>query len=195
MAEPKPNEQKPNENEPAPKPNGNEPKPIDIDYDKLAGLINGKQSVTEDTVLKSYFKQQGLSADEMEQAIATFKEQKAQNTPDFDKMQSDLDAANNARLLAEVNQVATLEVIKQGVDIASVPYVLKLADFSGATVDGKIDNDKLTEAVKKVLDEVPALKKQEDNSNGVHKIGGDGNGGGNPTKTNTVPQKKWNRFN
>lgn len=75
MSEPK--EPKPNENEPAPKPNDNESKPIEIDYEKLAGLINGKQSVAEDTVLKSYFKQKGLSADEMEQAIATFKEQKA----------------------------------------------------------------------------------------------------------------------
>ena len=33
----------------------------EFDYDKLASLIAGKQTVTEDTVLKSYFKQQGLS--------------------------------------------------------------------------------------------------------------------------------------
>lgn len=53
----------PNQNEPQPTPQGN-PAPT-FDYDKLANLINGKQSVTEDTVLKSYFKEQGLSADEM----------------------------------------------------------------------------------------------------------------------------------
>lgn len=163
-------------------PSGNEPSSNapTIDYDKLASIISGKQSATEDTVLKSYFKQQGLSADEMQQAIATFKEQKKQNTPDFNKMQSDLDSANNARLIAEVNQVATLEVIKQGVDVSSVPYVLKLADFSGATTDGKIDNDKLSEAVKKVLDEVPALKKQSNDGAGVQKIGGDGGNNNNP---------------
>lgn len=54
----------------------------EFDYDKLASLIAGKQTVTEDTVLKSYFKQQGLSEDEMKQAINSFKETKAKNTPD-----------------------------------------------------------------------------------------------------------------
>ena len=163
-------------------PSGNEPSSNapTIDYDKLASIISGKQSATENTVLKSYFKQQGLSADEMQQAIATFKEQKKQNTPDINQMQRDLDSANNARLIAEVNQVATLEVIKQGVDVSSVPYVLKLADFSGATTDGKIDKDKLSEAVKKVLDEVPALKKQSNDGAGVQKIGGDGGNNNNP---------------
>lgn len=182
MAEPNSQNNNQNNNQNTNPPSGNEPSSNapTIDYDKLASIISGKQSATENTVLKSYFKQQGLSADEMQQAIATFKEQKKQNTPDFNKMQSDLDSANNARLIAEVNQVATLEVIKQGVDVSSVPYVLKLADFSGATTDGKIDNDKLSEAVKKVLDEVPALKKQSNDGAGVKKIGGDGGNNNNP---------------
>lgn len=184
----------PNPNETQPTPQGN-PAPA-FDYDKLASLINGKQSVTEDTVLKSYFKEQGLSADEMKQAIGAFKEQKAKNTPDFAKMQSDLENSNKAKLIAEVNQSATLEAVKQGVDIASIPYVLKMADFSAVTADGKINTEKLTEAVKKVLDDVPALKKTADNSAGVQKIGGDGNGASDGTKPNSsVPTKKWNRFN
>lgn len=184
----------PNPNEPQPTPQGN-PAPA-FDYDKLASLITGKQNVTEDTVLKSYFKEQGLSADEMKQAIGAFKEQKAKNTPDFAKMQSDLENSNKAKLIAEVNQSATLEAVKQGVDIASIPYVLKMADFSAVSTDGKIDTEKLTEAVKKVLDDIPALKKTADNSAGVQKIGGDGNGTSDGTKPNSsVPTKKWNRFN
>lgn len=184
----------PNPNETQPTPQGN-PAPT-FDYDKLASLINGKQSVAEDTVLKSYFKEQGLSADEMKQAIGAFKEQKAKNTPDIAKMQSDLENSNKAKLIAEVNQSATLEAVKQGVDIASIPYVLKMADFSAVITDGKINTEKLTEAVKKVLDDVPALKKTADNSAGVQKIGGDGNGTSDGTKQNSsVPTKKWNRFN
>ena len=110
----------PNEPTPAPQgtPQGNAPA---FDYDKLASLITGKQSVTEDTVLKSYFKEQGLSADEMKEAIGAFKKQKAKNTPDFAKMQSEVESANNAKLTAEVNQSATLEAVKQGVDVATVP--------------------------------------------------------------------------
>lgn len=184
----------PNPNEPQPTPQGN-PAPT-FDYDKLASLINGKQSVTEDTVLKSYFKEQGLSADEMKQAIGAFKEQKAKNTPDIAKMQAAIDTANSAKTTAEINQSAVFEAIKQGVDVASIPYVLKMADFSAVITDGKINTEKLTEAVKKVLDDVPALKKTADNSAGVQKIGGDGNGTSDGTKQNSsVPTKKWNRFN
>lgn len=188
--DPKPNEPTPTE----PKPN--EPKPVEIDYEKLADLINGKQTVAEDTVLKNYFKQQGLSQEEAKQAIATFKEQKAKNTPNFEQMQNDLTTANNARLVAEVNQLATVEAVKLGVDISKVPYILKLADFADATTDGKIDGEKLTSAIQKVLDEVPEFKKQNDNgANGVHKIGGNGEGTEPRQKERTVPTKKWNKFN
>lgn len=170
-----------NPNETQPTPQGN-PAPA-FDYDKLASLINGKQSVAEDTVLKSYFKEQGLSADEMKQAIGAFKEQKAKNTPDIAKIQSEVESANNAKLTAEVNQSATLEAVKQGVDVASIPYVLKMADFSAVITDGKINTEKLTEAVKKVLDDIPALKaKANENAGGVQKIGGDGNGNENLTE-------------
>lgn len=188
-------ENDPTPNPTQPTPQGN-PAPA-FDYDKLASLITGKQSVTEDTVLKSYFKEQGLSADEMKQAIGAFKEQKAKNTPDFAKMQSDVENADKAKLIAEVNQSATLEAVKQGVDIASIPYVLKMADFSAVSTDGKINTEKLTEAVKKVLDDIPALKaKASENAGGVQKIGGDGNGTSDGTKPKVnVPTKKWNRFN
>lgn len=180
-----------NTNEPQPTPQGNPPAPA-FDYDKLASIITGKQSVTEDTVLKSYFKEQGLSVDEMKQAISAFKEQKAKNTPDVAKIQSDLEISNKAKLMAEVNQSATLEAVKQGVDVASIPYVLKMADFSTVTADGKINAEKLTEAVKKVLDDIPALKtKSSDNTGGVHKIGGDGEVEPNTVEQNDMLRKAF----
>ena len=40
--------------------------PPQFDYDKLASLIAGKQSATEESVLKGYFKQQGLSKEQIE---------------------------------------------------------------------------------------------------------------------------------
>ena len=112
-------------------------------------------------------------------------------------MQSEVESANNAKLLAEIEKSAALEAVKQGVDVASIPYVLKMADFSAVITDGKINTEKLTEAVKKVLDDIPALKaKASENAGGVQKIGGDGNGTSDGTKPNSsVPTKKWNRFN
>lgn len=153
-----------------------------FDYDKLANLIAGKQTVTEDTVLKSYFKQQGLSADEMTQAINAFKETKAKNTPNVSELQNNLSAEKSARLQAEINSSATLEAIKQGVDVKSIPYVLKMADFKNCTDEkGNINAENLTNAIKAVLDDIPALKGTQQNSNGsVLKIGGDGD---NQTET------------
>ena len=58
-------------------------------------------------------------------------------------------------------------------------------------------SDKLSEAIKKVPERVPAFKKQTETAGGVHRVGGDGNSEGQPqsTVTKAVPQKKWNRFN
>ena len=55
---------------------GQAAQPFEFDYEKLASIVTGKQSAAEDTVLKGYFKQQGLSADEMAEAIKQFKEQR-----------------------------------------------------------------------------------------------------------------------
>lgn len=71
-----------------------------------------------------------------------------------------------------------------------------MADFSAVVTDNKINAEKLTEAVKKVLDDIPALKKAVGSETGVRKIGGDGTGASDGTKPNSsVPTKKWNRFN
>ena len=71
----------------------------------------------------------------MKQAIGAFKEQKAKNTPDIAKMQAAIDTANSAKTTAEINQSAVFEAIKQGVDVASIPYVLKMADFSAVITE------------------------------------------------------------
>ena len=65
----------------------------------------------------------------MEQAINSYKETKAKNTPDVTKIQNDLSSANTARLQAEIMKSATLEAVKQGVDVKQIEFVLKLADF------------------------------------------------------------------
>nr|WP_316613922.1 hypothetical protein [uncultured Ruminococcus sp.] len=154
---------------------GNQPPAFD--YDKLAGIINGKQRADEETILKNYFKNQGLSSDEMKQAIAAFKDQKAKNTPDVGKLQSDLSTAQSDLLRERINTAAMKEALKQGVPMASVDYLLRMADLSNvADENGKVKDDALTNAVKKVLEDVPALKgTQQSGGKGFEKIGGDGN--------------------
>ena len=152
-----------------------------FDYEKLAGLIAGKTSVTEDTVLKSYFKQQGLSQQEMAQAIQAFKAQKAANQPDVNAMQTQLAQAQDAARQAQLQSAATMAAVGLGMDAKTIPYVLKMADFSQVMgQDGKINDETLKNALNKVLEDVPALKPQASGQNGsgfVQVGSGSGSGG------------------
>lgn len=153
-----------------------------FDYDKLASIIAGKQSVTEDTILKKYFKEQGLSQEEMSQAIAGFKEQKAKNTPDVSGMQTQIAQSQQANQQLQIQNAATLQAIKAGIAADTVPYVLKLADFSSAMgTDGKVSEDEVKKAIEKVLEDVPALKPNTESSGGfqVGAPGNNNNGGEN----------------
>ena len=146
-----------------------------FDYEKLASIINGKQTVTEDTVLKSYFKQQGLSQDEANQAIQAFKAEKAKNQPDVTAIQSQLTQAQAAADKAEVERLATVEAVGLGIDVKTLPYVLKMADLSNVKgQDGKVNAEEVKKALNKVLEDVPQLKPAASPSQGFQ-IGSSGN--------------------
>ena len=137
-----------------------------FDYEKLATLITGKQSVTEDTVLKNYFKQQGLTEDEIKQAISSFKEQKAANQPDVTALQQQTTLAQQQAQQAIIERDAYLLSGELGIDLKTMPYLLKLADLSAVVTDGKVDQEKLKGALNKVLEDVPQLKQQTTQSTG-----------------------------
>ena len=178
-----------------------------FDYDKLASLIAGKQTVTEESVLKGYFKQQGLSKEQMEQAIAAFKQQQAANQPDVAGMQnqitetqSQLTAAQAMAQQARIETSATLTAVSLGIDAKTVPYVLKMADLSQVVgQDGNISDDAVKEAINKVLEAILALKPQADGKTGFTQIGTGGNPAQHPQQTTAnqpaVPTKRWNRWN
>lgn len=148
-----------------------------IDYDKIAQLIAGKQAATEDSVLKGYLKQQGLSQEEMNQAIATFKQQKAASQPDVNAMQTQLAQAQATAQRAIIDNVATMAAIGLGIDVKTVPYVLKMADLSQVMgQDGKINDEALKNALSKVLEDVPALKPQPGQASGFVQVGAAGSG-------------------
>ena len=145
-----------------------------IDYEKLASIIDGKQKATEDSVIKGYLKQQGLSEDEMKQAVATFKEEKAKRTPNIDALNQQIADANARAIKAEMQMQAMTMAGELGVSPSKMPYLLKMADMSDVVTDGKISEDKLKESLTKVLTDLPELKtKAEDNPLGF-KVGADG---------------------
>lgn len=168
-----------------------------FDYEKLAGIIAGKQSVAEDTVLKNYFKQQGLSEDDMKQAISAFKQQKSQNQPDVNAMQQQLTLAQQQAQQAVIEKEAYLLSGELGIDLKTMPYLMKMADLSAVVADGKVDQNKLKEALNKVLEDVPQLKPKADTQqNGFRQIGVPNQPSDQQNnQQQAVPTKRWNRFN
>ena len=158
------------------------------DYEKLAGLIAGKTSVTEDTVLKSYFKQQGLSQEEMSQAIQAFKAQKAANQPDVGALQTQAAQAQAAAQKAQLENVAIMAAVGLGVDAKTIPYLIKMTDFGQAVgQDGKINEETVSNALKKTLEDVPGLKPAQSSQGGFVQMGASGSG--NQTQTDDAALK------
>lgn len=148
-----------------------------FDYEKLAQIITGRTSSAEDAALKGYFKQQGLSQQEVESAIAQYKQQKAANTPDVGAMQTKLNAAQHQLTAAKVENSATMIAMELGLQPKTVPYVLKMADLTKTVKDdGTIDEEAVKNAINKVLEDVPALKPSNTGSNGFIQVGANGKG-------------------
>lgn len=174
-----------------------------IDYGKIQQMLDGTLAAKEDTALKAYFKQQGLSQQEVEQAIAAFKQQKAANTPDMGAMQNQLTQAQEAAKQAQIQNAAILAAVSLGIDAKTIPYILKMADLSQAVgQDGNVNEENLKAALNKVLEDVPGLKPQAAGTTGFVQVGAaSGNAGAGQAQQATqtqqtgVPAKRWNRWN
>ena len=173
-----------------------------IDYGKIQQMLDGTLEAKENTALKAYFKQQGLSQDEVEQAIAVFKQLKAANTPDVGAMQAQVTQAQTAARQVQINSAATMAAVSLGISANTIPYVIKLADFSQVVgQDEKINEETLKAALNKVLEDVPGLKPQAAGTTGFVQVGAASSNAGagqaqQATQTQArVPTKRWNRWN
>ena len=163
--------------------------PPAIDYGKIQQMLDGTLAAKEDTALKAYFRQQGLSQEEVEQAIAAFKQQKAANTPDVGAMQAQVTQAQATARQAQIE--------------SAIPYVIKMADLSQVVgQDGKINEETMKAALSKVLEDVPGLKPQAAGTTGFVQVGAASSNAGagqaqqaTQTQQTGVPTKRWNRFN
>ena len=162
-----------------------------IDYAKIQQMLDGTLSAKEDVALKAYFKQQGLSQEEAEQAMTAFKQQKATQQPDVGALQTQITQAQAVAQQAQIQSAATMAAVTLGLDAKTIPYVLKMADLSQVMgQDGKISDDTLNNALKKVLEDVPALKPQAAGSTGFIQVGAAG-GAQQQTTTDDVLKKAF----
>lgn len=168
--------------------------------EQLDGIVNSRVTRAEKSALKSFFEQQGMSEEEINNAISTYKANKEANKPDVEGMQSQLSQMQQDNQRLQVESAAILQAIKSGISTETVPYVLKMADLSKAMgADGKVNDEEVKNAIDKVLEDVPALKPSAESSKGFT-FGAPGNNdnGGNNGADGSIHKpatKRWNRFN
>lgn len=173
-----------------------------VDYDRLQEMINTATAKKENAVIKDYFMQQGLSENELHQAITAFKQSKEQQTEQQQNananLQNEVAAAQKVAEQAQVELAATKVAMTLGINAKTLPYVLKMADFSKAKgTDGKISEDNVKAALEQVIKDVPALKPAQEGNAGFQIGAGQQNNGQQSSTGNNVnvPTKRWNRFN
>ena len=134
-----------------------------IDYDKIQSMIDKGVQQKENAILKSYFEQQGMSEDEVKSAIGDWKSKKqtqAKEQTDSINQLTENNKALKARLTQELlNRQAFNDCLDLGVDRATIPHVIKCAEFNDCLDDkGEVKADKVRETIEKVLADVPAFK-------------------------------------
>ena len=117
-------------------------------------------------------------------------------------MQAQMAQAQAAAQQAQINSAAVMAAVSLGIEASTIPYVIKMADFSQvAGQDGKINEETLKAALNKVLEDVPALKPQASAASGFVQVGAASGSQGTgqaqqATQTQaSVPTKRWNRWN
>ena len=134
-----------------------------IDYDKIQSMIDKGVQQKENAILKSYFEQQGMSEDEVKAAIGDWKSKKqtqAKEQTDSINQLTENNKALQARLTQELlSRQAFNDCLDLGVDRATIPHVIKCAEFNDCLDDkGEVKADKVRETIEKVLADVPAFK-------------------------------------
>jgi len=172
-----------------------------IDYERLEKIVSGRQAATEESVLKGYFKQQGMEPEEMKSAIEAYKTQKAQATPDLGAMQAQMQAAQmqadqqiqaatQRALQAEIQAKAVLMAADLGVNPKAMPFIIRAADTQEAITDSGIDEAKLRSSLEEVVEAIPALK-QQTQAGGFQTIGADINGNATPTSDESALKRAF----
>ena len=115
--------------------------------EQLDGIVNSRTARAEQSALRSFFQQQGMSENEVTQAINSYKAQRAKNTPDVAGMQTELAQTKSQNQQLVVQNSATIQAVELGIDAKSIPYVIKMADFKEVmNTDGTVDAEKVKAA-------------------------------------------------
>ena len=80
--------------------------------EQLDSMVQAREQRASNAALKSYFAQQGMTEEEITQAINTYKTNREKNKPDVSAMQAQIEQYKQSELTARLNQQATLTAFK-----------------------------------------------------------------------------------
>lgn len=157
-----------------------------VNYDEVFKKLDSILDKRTDGIAKSALKDNGYEDEEMKDILTQYRASKQAKANEADNTISTLQN-ENAELKATIqkerlNNEALTQARALNVDDKTIPYLIKLADFSKVTDDkGVISADKVKEALNKVLTDVPNLKASEDKGTAGVQVGADTSNGSQPS--------------
>ena len=145
---------------PAPVPSAQHP---EIDYDKLASAIESRTSRKEEGIVKSYLKEQGLSEDEMKEALKAYKETKANKVKEEQERINKIIRENNEykkkELMVQVTSEAKTIAKELNVREDRFDKLMSLCDQKDFMDDkGVINKEAIKKEMEKQLQDLPEFK-------------------------------------
>ena len=137
--------------------------PPAIDYGKIEDMIHKGTQQRESAILEGYFKQLGMSGEELQTAVQDFKTKRATQAKEketsYQNAQQEIVRLKAQVLENDIRSKASDIAADLGVDRKSLPYLLRMADMTSAADNkGVISEENIKKALEKVLTDVPALK-------------------------------------
>lgn len=155
-------------------------------YDDIFRKLDAVLDQRSTGLAKSALKDNGIAEEEIKDIIEAYRADKQRKADEKTQQATNLQN-ENTQLKAQVTALklqtaASAAAVEMGVDASTVSYIIRLADMGDALDDkGEPDKEKVTAALKKVLEDIPALKSTGGNaaSGGFVTVGASG-ASGNP---------------
>lgn len=144
-------------------------------FEKLDAILDKRS----DGIARSALKDNGIAEEEAQEIVNAYRQQKAgaarQQSQTLSALQQENQQLKAQMLQSQLNAEAMAQAGNLNVAPETVPYLIRLADLSSAVDDqGAVNKEAVAAALGQVLEDIPALKKQTEQSRGFVPIGGDG---------------------
>ncbi len=143
-----------------------DPSQLNFDYDKLAEAIAKRNASHETAVLKGMLKEQGLTKEEVDEAVKQYRQNQANKAKEEQKRIDDILAENKrykeAEIAKQVNDEASKIAKEIGVRDDRIETLIALCDRSKFTDDkGVVNKEEMKKELEIKLTSVPEFKNKK----------------------------------